>query len=75
MDESQSSLIATPFPFVIAGGRFREFYYWDSLWITEGLLLSGMTDSAIHMLNNFAQMINKYGYVPNGARIYYQGRS
>ena len=48
---------------MIAGGRFREFYYWDSLWITEGLLLSGMTTSAIHQLKNFISLIDRIGYV------------
>lgn len=27
--------------FVVAGGRFREPYYWDSFWILEGLLRTG----------------------------------
>lgn len=26
------SLMGTPAPFVIPGGRFREHYYWDSYW-------------------------------------------
>lgn len=29
----QHSLLALPQPFVIAGDRFREQYYWDSYWI------------------------------------------
>lgn len=37
------SIIPVPNKFIIPGGRFREYYYWDSLWIVEGLLISGMT--------------------------------
>jgi alpha,alpha-trehalase len=48
--ESRSSIIECPFPFMIAGGRFREFYNWDSLWITEGLIISDMIESANHMI-------------------------
>lgn len=36
------SSIFVPYPFVVAGGRFREYYYWDSYFIIEGLLVSGM---------------------------------
>lgn len=31
-------------PFIVPGGRFREFYYWDSYWIILGLLRSEMFD-------------------------------
>ncbi len=35
------SFIPVKRPFVVAGGRFREPYYWDSFWVIEGLLRSG----------------------------------
>ena len=35
------SFIPVERTFVVAGGRFREPYYWDSFWIIEGLLRSG----------------------------------
>ncbi|CAJ0604764.1 unnamed protein product [Cylicocyclus nassatus] len=69
------SLIYVPHRFVVPGGRFREFYYWDAYWIVKGLLLSGMHDTAKEMILNFAHMINTYGFVPNGGRIYYLRRS
>lgn len=30
------SLVFAPYAFVIPGGRFREFYYWDTFWIIKG---------------------------------------
>ncbi|KJH47905.1 alpha,alpha-trehalase [Dictyocaulus viviparus] len=72
---SRFSLIYVPHPFIIPGGRFREFYYWDAYWIVKGLLASGMNDTARSMILNFAHMINIYGFVPNGGRIYYLRRS
>uniref|UniRef100_A0A915LLZ9 Trehalase n=1 Tax=Meloidogyne javanica TaxID=6303 RepID=A0A915LLZ9_MELJA len=39
------SLIYVKNPFIIPGGRFREFYYWDAYWIIKGLIVSGMTTS------------------------------
>ena len=38
------SIIYVPNPVIIPGGRFLEFYYWDSYWIIRGLLLSEMTN-------------------------------
>eukprot|EP01133_Synstelium_polycarpum_P019160 gene19160-22952_t len=73
-DECHSS-IAVPNPFIIAGSRFREFYYWDSFWIIEGLLVSDMHVTARGMLLNMAYVIQKYGFMPNGGRIYYLNRS
>jgi alpha,alpha-trehalase len=34
----ESSFIPINRTFVVAGGRFREPYYWDSFWVIEGLL-------------------------------------
>ncbi|XP_053279318.1 trehalase [Pleuronectes platessa] len=69
------SQIHLPHPFVVPGGRFRELYYWDSYWVVNGLLLSEMTDTASGMIRNFLYLVNRYGFVPNGGRIYYEKRS
>uniref|UniRef100_A0AAX7SZB2 Trehalase n=1 Tax=Astatotilapia calliptera TaxID=8154 RepID=A0AAX7SZB2_ASTCA len=69
------SQIYTPHPVVVPGGRFRELYYWDSYWVINGLLLSEMTDTAHGMIQNFLYLVNRYGFVPNGGRIYYERRS
>jgi len=57
------------------GGRFREFYYWDSFWILDGLLLCDMTKTAANVLYNMMDLIDYFGFIPNGARIYFGGRS
>ncbi|KAK7883019.1 hypothetical protein WMY93_029193 [Mugilogobius chulae] len=69
------SQIYTPYPVVVPGGRFRELYYWDSYWVINGLLLSGMRDTAKGMIQNFLHLVDRYGFVPNGGRIYYERRS
>lgn len=38
------SIIHVDNPVIVPGGRFLEFYYWDSYWIIRGLLLSEMTN-------------------------------
>ncbi|KAJ8972941.1 hypothetical protein NQ317_013212 [Molorchus minor] len=69
------SLIPVPNGFMVPGGRFKELYYWDSYWIIKGLLLSEMTDTARGMLENFLSLVQRFGFVPNGSRIYYLNRS
>ncbi|XP_070283062.1 trehalase isoform X3 [Myotis yumanensis] len=69
------SLIYSKHPFIVPGGRFREFYYWDSYWVMEGLLLSEMAGTVRGMLQNFLDLVQAYGHVPNGARVYYLQRS
>lgn len=69
------SIIPVPHPVVVPGGRFREFYYWDSYWIVRGLLLSEMYDTVKGMLNNFVSIVDRYGLIPNGGRNYYTMRS
>ncbi|CAN2387887.1 trehalase (brush-border membrane glycoprotein) [Pristimantis euphronides] len=71
----QHSQIFVPNPVIVPGGRFREFYYWDSYWVINGLLLSEMYDTARGMIENFLYMVDSYGFVPNGGRVYYLNRS
>ncbi|EDW74002.1 uncharacterized protein Dwil_GK21696 [Drosophila willistoni] len=69
------SSIYVPNPFIVPGGRYTEFYYWDSYWILLGLLASGMHQTAKGMIDNFLYLIKQYGFIPSGGRIYYYGRS
>lgn len=62
-------------PVIVPGGRFREFYYWDSYWIIRGLLYSEMYETAKGMLENFLSIIDRFGFIPNGGRLYYSERS
>jgi alpha,alpha-trehalase len=70
-----SSLIPLPNDFIIPGGRFRETYYWDSYFTMLGLQESHKTKIIQNMIGNFAYMIDKYGFIPNGTRTYYLTRS
>lgn len=74
-DKEAGSLIPLPHPYIVPGGRFREIYYWDSYFTMLGLKESGRVDLIEHMLNNFSHLIETIGYIPNGNRTYYVGRS
>ncbi|PSN32814.1 hypothetical protein C0J52_14170 [Blattella germanica] len=69
------SIIYVPNPFVIPGGRFKEFYYWDTYWIVQGLLLCDMTETTRGIIENFLSVVATYGHIPNGGRVYYIQRS
>ena len=73
--ECVSSSIQLPHPFVIPGGRFREFYYWDTFWIVEGLLACGMHQTVKGIIGNFIQLIKLFGFIPNCSRIYCTNRT
>ncbi|MGH8171194.1 MAG: alpha,alpha-trehalase TreF [Steroidobacteraceae bacterium] len=70
-----SSLLYVPKPYVVPGGRFREFYYWDSYFTMLGLIPDGHLDTARDLVDDFSYMLREYGHIPNGARTYYLSRS
>jgi len=74
-NSSQYSIVPVKNPLIVPGGRFREYYYWDSYWVIKGLIISEMNDTVRGMLKNFLQIVKQFGFVPNGGRVYYLGRS
>ncbi|OWZ37132.1 alpha,alpha-trehalase [Cryptococcus neoformans c8] len=73
--DCESSLIPLNHTIIVPGGRYREIYYWDSFWVLEGLLKSELYDYAWDLLQNFMDIVDVYGYLPNGQRKYYLNRS
>lgn len=71
----RSSIIPLPHTFFIPGGRFRECYYWDTLWIVKGLIASDMMQSAKDAVRNLLSLVEQIGFVPNANRLYYLNRS
>ncbi len=49
----------------------REPYYWDSFWILQGLLRTGgaFTQISKNIIENFLDLIDEIGFIPNGARV------
>jgi alpha,alpha-trehalase len=70
-----SSLLALPYPYIVPGGRFDEIYYWDSYFTMLGLKESDEVEMIENMIRNFASLIDRYGFIPNGNRSYYLSRS
>lgn len=70
-----SSLIPLSKPYIVPGGRFNEIYYWDSFFTMLGLKKHGEIEVIQDMVDNFAWMIQNLGFIPNGNRTYFLGRS
>lgn len=59
--------LAFPLPgrFVIPGGFFKWFFYWDSYFTLLGLVVQGEWRLAREIVDNFILEIEHYGFVPN----------
>lgn len=69
--DDQGSLIALPKPYIVPGGRFNSMFYWDSFFTMLGL----GKEMQLHIITNMVFLIELFGYVPNGNRTYFLGRS
>lgn len=61
--------------FIVPGGRFRENYYWDTYFALEGILTGGLQTTANQTIQNYLFYLENFGFIPNGARLYYLNRS
>jgi len=57
--------LAAPFTVPTVGPTFRLLFYWDTYFTCEGLLRSGRAELARCNADNFIQLIEQLGYVPN----------
>ena len=69
------TLIPLKYPYIAPGGRFREIYYWDSYFTMLGLQIDKQDEIIGNMIDNFSDLIDNYGFIPNGNRTYYLSRS
>lgn len=74
-EKISGTLIPLPNPYIVPGGRFREIYYWDSYFTMLGLQEDNQIAAIENMVDNFSYLIDTYGFIPNGNRTYYLGRS
>ncbi|MEL6636397.1 MAG: alpha,alpha-trehalase TreF [Bacteroidota bacterium] len=72
---TRSTLLSLPEPYIVPGGRFGEIYYWDSYFTILGLQAAGKREMIERMADNFSTLIDRVGYIPNGNRTYFLGRS
>lgn len=73
--EEKGTLLKLPKPYVVPGGRFNEFFYWDSYFIMLGLKISGRVEMMENIIENCSYLIQNFGFVPNGSRTHFLSRS
>lgn len=73
--EEKGTLLKLPKPYVVPGGRFNEFFYWDSYFIMLGLQASGRTEMMENIVENCSYLIQNVGFVPNASRTHFLSRS
>ncbi len=56
-----------PYPFTSPSisGMYKDFFYWDTYFINQGLLLDGFDEQVKNNLDNFVHSIETLGYIPN----------
>lgn len=71
------TLIGLPRPYVVPsdGAMFQEMYYWDSFFISLGLVGTPHAHLIADVAENFAYLIERFGVIPNGTRYYFLSRS
>ena len=74
-DVEKGTLLKLPKPYIVPGGRFNEFFYWDSYFVMLGLQVSGRVEMMKNIVDNCAYLINEFGFVPNASRTYFLSRS
>ncbi|MDP9961069.1 trehalase family glycosidase [Chryseobacterium lathyri] len=73
--EEKGTLLKLPKPYIVPGGRFNEFFYWDSYFIMLGLQVSGRTEMMENIVENCSYLIQNVGFVPNASRTHFLSRS
>lgn len=79
--ENEGTLIGLPYDYVVPSlgngseFAFREMYYWDTYFISVGLLTTGHDELAAGMLENMLFLLKRYHIIPNASRSYFTGRS
>lgn len=73
--EEKGTLLKLPKPYIVPGGRFNEFFYWDSYFVMLGLQTSGRIEMMENIVENCSYLIQKFGFVPNASRTHFLSRS
>ncbi|VDM12513.1 unnamed protein product [Wuchereria bancrofti] len=55
--------------FIVPGGSFQIYFYWDSYWINKGLLFSNMSTTVRQILENLASVVRFHGFIPNSGSV------
>ncbi len=69
----EGTLIGLPYPYTVPSKKekFQEIYYWDTYFSNLGLISLGKTELAKCNTSNLLYLVERFGFVPNGSRLYF----
>lgn len=79
--KDDESLLGLPKPYLVPAYEeghefdFNEMYYWDSFFMSIGLLDDAHEGLVVGMLENLLSLQKRLGIIPNASRTYLTGRS
>lgn len=76
--QDQQTLIGLPRPYMVpsdSSDMFQEMYYWDSYFISLGLVGTEYEQLILDMTENMVFLFNRFGVIPSGSRYYFLSRS
>jgi alpha,alpha-trehalase len=79
--QDTNTLVGLPNPYMVPSNNkkayfnFKEQYYWDTFFISLGLVDNKYKPIVEGMLDNLAVLYNRFGMIPNASRMYFTSRS
>jgi alpha,alpha-trehalase len=79
--QDSETLLGLPYPYFVPGSCpqqgfiHNELYYWDTYFIALGLLDTTRHHQAFEQADNLLHLLQRFGFVPSGNRIYLTARS
>jgi alpha,alpha-trehalase len=75
--EDNQTLIGLPHPYLVPsdGAMFQEMYYWDTYFMSLGLIGTRHEELIVGMVRNLAHLYKRFGIIPNASRYYFLSRS
>lgn len=79
--KDEDSLLAVPNKYLVPASEkghefdFNELYYWDSYFMTQGLLDEEHKELVVGILENLEALFLRFKVIPNASRTYLMGRS
>ncbi|KAL3082955.1 hypothetical protein niasHS_010757 [Heterodera schachtii] len=74
-NQDRFPVVHVPNRFLVPGGLFKLYFYWDTYWILKGLYFSNLVETARGMLENFAHLLRFRGFIPNSGNVQLSRRS
>lgn len=79
--DDMDTLLGVPYPYFVPGSCpqkgfvHNELYYWDTYFIAQGLMGTKRHHQAYEQADNLLYLLQRFGFVPSGNRIYMTARS